>query len=248
MIDDWNSLLDCMARELLESAAVDGPPVDPFRIADRRGIRVATDARQQVRGRQKTLNGRPVVFLKPDDRPERVQWALAHELGEIHAWRAADRAGIADTLSTGMREQIANQLASRILLPGHWFFPDAARCDDDVLELKTQYATASHSLIALRLLDRDLPAVVSIFDQGRLTYRKSNRASFSADPIRAEEEDEVRRAMQSNRLPSTRSVSGRRIRSWPIDEPGRQRDIVVMTLTATDDAFDDADWPQDSAT
>lgn len=228
MIDDWADVLECTARELLDAAGIETPPVDAFHLAARAGIAVALDASQRQRGRRKTLDGRPAVFLRPDDRPERMQWALAHELGEIHAWRVADRAWCTDALPPGMREQIANQLASRILLPGDWFFPEADRCDDDLLALKATFATASHGLIALRLLDRDRPAVVAIFDEGLPTCRKSNRPAFGSTP--APDEGAARIAVQRDRAPLERIAGGRRIRVWPIDEAGRQRDIVITTV------------------
>ncbi len=72
------------------------------------------------------------------------------------------------------RETVANGLASRLLLPRDWIAVDAAECDWDLIAIKDRYATASHELIARRMLDFQPPVIISVYDQNRLTWRKSN--------------------------------------------------------------------------
>ena len=72
------------------------------------------------------------------------------------------------------RETVANQLAARILLPRGEFGCDARACDWNLLELKQRYVTASHELIARRMLDFTPAVIITIFDQGRRTFRRGN--------------------------------------------------------------------------
>ena len=113
-VECWNRGLEAVAEELLEEAGVRRPPVDLFQAAKRLRIDVAFDASQRARGRHKKLAGRPAILLKPDDRPERLQWAAAHELGEVFAYRACERMGLsAEDLPDGAREMTANLSATR---------------------------------------------------------------------------------------------------------------------------------------
>jgi IrrE N-terminal-like domain len=234
MQDVWDRALDDVVDELLDDAGVAGPPVDAFAVAAAMRLDVVFDRSQPVRGRHKRLGGRPTVFLRPDERPERNQWALAHEIGEGVAWRVAERAGEADSLPAGAREEIANRLASRILLPSQWFFPDAAVLDDDLLALKQSYATASHALIALRLLERDTPGLVTIIDNGRTNCRKSNAGC--APPFMREEREAANEAHRAGRV-ACREGDAFRIRAWPVHEPQWKREIL-WTVFADDFAIE----------
>ena len=53
--------------------------------------------------------------------------------------------------------------------------PDAAELRLGSARSKQRYATASHELIARRMLDFEPWIVITIFDNGRLTFRRSNR-------------------------------------------------------------------------
>ena len=44
----------------------------------------------------------------------------------------------------------------------------------DLLELKRRFATASHELIARRMLECRPAVIVTIFDQGRIAFRRGN--------------------------------------------------------------------------
>ena len=80
--------------------------------------------------------------------------AVAHEIGEHIAYRVFARWG-ADPVETAAnaREQVANWLAGRLLLPTAWFAADGTACGWDLLALKARYNTASHELIARRMLE-----------------------------------------------------------------------------------------------
>ena len=149
-------------------------PVDAILLADQLGVTVAVDRSQAGRGRHKRMAGKSAIFLSPDDRPERLQWAAAHELGEMFACEVFLRANVEfgrvekDHIDPTLREQVANLFASRLLLPTRSFSDDARRTECDLLELKAIYRTSSHELIVMRLLDLPEPSIVTIFDQGQL--------------------------------------------------------------------------------
>lgn len=223
-MDDWIAALDVVADDMLSQAGITHPPVDAFRLAKQLGITVVMNSGQSERGRYKTLRGSPAVFLRSDDRPERLQWALAHEFGELSAWRVAERLGESNGLPAGLREQIANQLAARILLPKRWFFTDARGCDFDLTELKSRYPTASHSLIALRFLDHSTPAIVTLVDHGHISCRKSNQPQ-TPTPLLPAEHEALEETHRTGR-PSSQRGDGFQTRAWPVHEPQWKREIV----------------------
>jgi len=223
------------AAELLDAAGVTEPPVDPLAIARRLQIQVLFDQQQQPRGRHTRIAGRPSIFVRPDERPERLNWAVAHELGESVAYRVFERLQVSFAdVAPADREEVANLLASRLLLPDAWFLPDALACDGNIFHLKQRYATASHELIAWRLLDLPLPTIVSVFDQGRLSRRKCNGDAAARRLHRAEQHcwQQVHRY---NR-PHTVRAPGLAVQGWPIHEAGWQREVLRTTLAAGDDS------------
>ncbi|MFN3467971.1 MAG: ImmA/IrrE family metallo-endopeptidase, partial [Candidatus Brocadiales bacterium] len=66
-----------------------------------------------------------------------------------------------------------NLVAVNLLLPREWFKRDAEAYGWDLLELKKTYSTASHELIAFRMLEFR-PMIIAIFDNGKLYRRKSS--------------------------------------------------------------------------
>src|SRR5262249_15301739 len=92
---------------------------------------------------------------------------------------------------------------------------------------KQRYCTASHELIARRMLDCSVPICVSVYDQNRLTWRKSNVPSLRARPTEWEM-DVCRRAHDSGE-PLVEDGPPR-IQAWPIHEPPWQREIVRVEI------------------
>ena len=215
--------IDDLVSEVLETAGAISPPIDALDVARRLGVTIAFDGRQATRGRHKRLAGRPSIFLKPDDRQERLQWATAHELGEFLAWRIAEQAGEED-LADDARERIANAFAARLLLPAKWFVDDAREHACDLVALKAIYATASYELIAYRTLDLGQPAIVSVFDQGELVRRRWNGQGV-VPRLHAVERACQHEANASGVL-CERRESALEIRAWPIHEAGWKREIV----------------------
>lgn len=225
---DWNAALEEVAEELLAESQILAPPVDAVLIAKRLNMVVALDRRLQPRGVHKRLGGRSSIFVRPDERPERIQWAVAHELGESVAYRVSSRlGGDFEDVTSDVREQWANLLASRLLLPRQWFFADVERFEGDLLELKASYRTASHEAIAWRMLDASRPTIITIFDQGAVTGRRGNAG---VRPPRLESlEQRCWRETHQRQRHCRRQAQGMDVQCWAIHEPGWKREVLRTT-------------------
>jgi len=229
--EELSAGLDAVAIEVLQEAGVDRPPVDAVAIAGRLGVTVAWDDRQGGRARYVRLRGEagrrpsPTILLRPELRQERCQWAVAHEIGEHVAHRVFSLLSVDPReVAPNAREEAAVHLASRILLPGPWFAADGPACGWDLLGLKSRYATASHELIARRMLDLTPPVVISIFDHGRLHFRRGNVPGRVPPPSLAEMACWQTAHAQAR---AHQSVDrGGNVQAWPIHEPGWKREIL----------------------
>jgi Zn-dependent peptidase ImmA (M78 family) len=232
-LEEIAAILDEIADEVLAKAAVAEPPIDAAHVAKCLGLTVAWDDRQAGRARIVKLAGgagreAPSILLKRDVRPERQHWSIAHEIGETLAEQVFARLGV-DPLKAPRqaREHVANGIASRLLLPREMFCADADACGWDLLALKDRYATASHELIARRMLDFDPPIIISVFDQNRRTWRKCNLQSRLPKPSPAELECQRKAHASGEFVCDDRPPM---IRVWPIHEPNWQREIVRVDV------------------
>lgn len=224
----WVHECRLVAREILDECGIDAPPVDAWVVARTLGLRVAFDAGQVGRGRLKRIGGRTSILVRPDDRPEREQWTLAHEIGESVVSRVYSRLDVdPHEVSSQRREQAANALASSLLLPDDWFQQDAERCDGDVLRLKRIYSTVSHELILLNLLKLPQLSLVTVFDQGQLTRRRGN-GQLSAPPLLPLERRIWREVHEHGRTADA-TADGVRVQGWPVCEPGWKRELLRTT-------------------
>lgn len=228
--DEMAFALDDVAFDLLAQALVTAPPIDSLELADRLGMAVATDGRQQPRARfvrlaSATGGGLDSIFLRPEPRWERRQWAVAHEIGEWVAHRVFDRLALDPReTSAALREQVANLLASRLLLPTDWFATDAERCGWDLLALKQRYCTASHELVARRMLDFSPPVVMTVFDRGQLTWRRSNVPG--RPPALTEWERDCWEHVSTSGAPQQANRQFSRVNGWPVHEEDWRREIL----------------------
>lgn len=226
----WSTTIDRIVDELRATCDSTSPPFDALSLAARLGFVVAVDARQNGRGRCALLPGGeddaiPAIFLRPEPRNERRQWTVAHEIGEHFTSTVFDSLGLAgDDLSPELREQTANVIASRLLLPTRRFFVDGSACDWDLLELKRRYDTASHELIARRMLEGGPPAIVTVFDQGVMQFRRGRDRTKVPPPSPAERE--VRNRAHASGKAIDRRAAGMRIRAWPVHEAEWKREIL----------------------
>jgi hypothetical protein len=223
--------LDAVTMELLAEADIAGPPVDAFTLAVRLGITVAIDDGQQGRARyvrlesRRPARSRAAILLRSDPRPERRQWAVAHEIGEYAACRVFVQWGVdVREVVPRAREEVANRLAGRLLLPTAWFVADAADAGWDLAALKAQYSTASHELIARWMLECPPPVIVTIFDHRRVSFRRSNLPGRVPPPSPAEMA--CWQAVHDSATPRQIDDGPRTIQGWPVHEPAWKREIL----------------------
>ena len=156
------------------------PPVNALQLAVRLGYEIAWSQGERGRARivQTTRSdslGRGTILLTPEPRLERRQWAVAHELGEAAAYQVFERLDQDPrTVRANVREQVANWLAGRLLIPSRWWHSSGDDADWDLLMLKQRFSTASHELLARRMLEAEPPIVITIFDQGSIFLRMGN--------------------------------------------------------------------------
>ncbi len=229
-----------VAREILAEAGVDAPPVDAFAVAQRLGIVIAREFGAEVRARfvrlgGGTADGRPAILVADDPRPERRQWAVAHEIGENQAYRVFAELGVDPVdAPAGAREAAANRLAGCLLLQRAWFLADGCALDWNLLELKARYATASHELIARRMLEMPPPIIITLFDQGRQQWRRGN-GGLRTPPLTPPESAARQAAYNFGRSarcdPAELPDGVEDVRAWPIHEPDWKREIIRTELT-----------------
>ncbi|MGD9636539.1 MAG: ImmA/IrrE family metallo-endopeptidase [Pirellulales bacterium] len=235
--DQLADALDACAAEILWEASVTEPPVDAALIAERLGLVIAHNPALACRGRLVELADprggvatQGTIVVGPAERPERLQWAVAHEIGESVAYRVFGALGIrGEDAAENARECVANHLASCLLLPRDWFAADGDRLDWDLFALKQRYATASHELIARRMLEMNVPIVVTLFDQGRVRWRRSNSGGRPPE-LTCEESQAWKSAHEMGtrcRLDCDPEKSGlESTTAWPVHEPDWKREIV----------------------
>jgi len=243
--EQFAAAVEAVAGEVLAEAQWHRPPVDALALAKRLNLVIARDTTMDARARFVRLTrfgesasadgqGRGTILLADDPRPERRQWAVAHEIGESTALRVFARLGISLVdIPPNARERVANHLASCLLLPRDWLAADGAAVSWDLLELKQIYSTASHELIARRMLEMAPPVMVTLFDQGALQWRRSNLVR--RPPSLTTAEASVWRAAFESGQPTEYEESElpegiRRVRCWPVHEPGWRREILLTEL------------------
>ncbi len=248
----YRAALDRCAADALWESRIDRPPVNAFRLAERLGIVVAQDSLQSSRARivrlaEPAAEPRDAILLADEPRSERRQWAVAHEVGETQAHRVFEALGV-DPIDapTSAREEIANALAGRILLPIRWFNGVWQEADGDLPEIKRAFQTASHELIVRRALDCvRTPLIVTVTDQGNPTWRRWNLSGPAPPRSRLEADSEL----HAHRFNEPAWGDGRdepsmangapieRVRCWPIHEAGWRREITLTELRG-----DEPEW------
>lgn len=230
LLPEFCITVDDVVHDLLSSAGDEEPPVFPLEIAKSMNLEIIWDRGQMGRGRRKSLAGKSVLFIQPDDRPERLNWAIAHEIGESICYRIFSRANLEiDETDGPNREQMANLIASRLLLPTEWFQEQCEACDNDLSELKGIFSTASHELIATRWLDFSAPCIISVVDNGKVTRRRSNGASpgWQLTAVEYSTWQDCHRTESAIDLRD--EESNLRVRCWPVHEADWKREILRTT-------------------
>ena len=140
-----------------------------------------------------------------------------------------ERLGVSfDESLPAARELVANRFASSLLLPRRWFAADGSDVGWDLLALKDRYCTASHELIARRMLEMRPPVVITLCDHGRVRWRRSNTSSRL--PSLLAEEQSVWQESHLTGLPASVTLDAESglesVDCWPIHEPDWKREIL----------------------
>lgn len=241
---EFAAALDAASAEVLAELPIIEPPVDAIALARRLGLSLAWDDTQPGRGRivrrhaaaSRSLGS---ILLRHDPRRERLQWTVAHEIGETLAAGVFARLGVDPREApSGAREMVANHLAGRILLPSNWFDSDARDLCWQLPALKQRYSTASHELIARRMLDCSPPIAITIFDNGRRSFRRGNLPG-RLPPLAPLEQAAWRVAHETGQQAEYDEFHCR-VQAWPIHEAEWKREILrTEWLTDADDAGPD---------
>jgi len=235
--EEFEAALDECVERLLWEAGVDCPPVDARAVAEHLGLvvvghRELPHRAQFVRlaAQSRGNSGQGTIVVGPAERPEREQWAIAHEIGESVVHSVFAQLGVRPELAPpGAREAVANRLASCLLLPRRWFNIDGRGFDWDLFELKDRYQSASHELIARRMLEMSPPIVITLCDQGRVIWRRGNTGCH-LPRLLPEEHDTWQKAHVTDNVtdesldPLTTGLD--RVRCWPVHEPDWKREII----------------------
>jgi hypothetical protein len=221
---ELKTLAEREARGLLERAGIHHPPVDAYQIAQTLGLTIQIDPLLKTRGysRRRWNLGAIVVGSKNPNKSERKQFTIAHEIGEVLLKGRVEEACL---------EEACNLVALGLLLPEEWFKRDAEASDFDLLELKKVYSTASHELIAFRMLEFK-PMIITIFDNGRL-YRRSNSYPFPVKTSYPQERQCLEGVTTSGKKQSLQdekiSVTG-----WPVFRTDWKRVILRTEINWVD--------------
>jgi hypothetical protein len=121
-------------------------------------------------------------------------------------------------------ESLTRLFAEHLLVPTVWLADEARACNDDLFELKERFTTASHELIAWRLLDLDQPCVITVIDNERVSKRRGN--AFNVAKELAPAEKACLRQVQRYSRPCRVSEEGWDVRGWPLHRPDWKREIL----------------------
>lgn len=234
------ALLDRLVLDTLASVGCVAPPVDAIQLAKRFDMVVLQDARLQGRARRVRLSvggdgALAAIYVRPEPRAERRQWAVAHELGEHFAPEVLAALGVEPDESTPeRREQSAHAFAERLLLPQAWLMREGAACDWELPRLKQRFTTASHELIMRRVVACLPDAVVTIVDNGRIHARRDARGR--RPPLLREERALIEDCRAAG-VPREHMVKGVRLRCWPLHEAEHRREILLTQAGEHDEVL-----------
>jgi Zn-dependent peptidase ImmA (M78 family) len=218
--------VDRAIADLLQSAGLEGPPVDAIALAQRHlKTIVCLDRRQEQRGRAQRAAGRKQIFLRPEPTEERHQWTVAHEIGEHLKAGLLERLGVDPEQTRAMAgESLANLFAHRLLTPTEWFAADARELNYDVPKLKKRYSTASHEVIAKRLLDLPEPCIITIVDNDHIHFRRGNgpKTRRQLEPP----EKECQEYVNYYSRPHVVQSAGWTVHGWPVHQTDWKREIL----------------------
>jgi Zn-dependent peptidase ImmA (M78 family) len=218
--------VDRLVQEILAAAGVAEPPVDAIKLAQGHlGMVVCLDNRQRQRGRAQRAAGQKQIYLRPEPTEERHHWTVAHEIGEHLKTKLLEGLDVEpDHMRSMAGESLANLFAHRLLVPTLWYAADAPACAYDLLALKKRYSTASHEVLALRMLDLPDPCIITIIDNDHVHKRRSNAQRVRKELVPVEEK--CRAYVNKHGRPHVVRSKGWTVNGWPVHQADWKREIL----------------------
>lgn len=218
-------LIDRMVEQILDQAGMVEPPVDALSLArDPFGMEIRLESGSSPSRIYPRRSVSPSLVLDSDWTEEVSQWKAAQAIGFYLKPKILDQLGCGKDLAMGFGESLANLLAQRLLVPLPMLADEFRRSDQDLLVLKERFSTASHEIIALRLLDLPDPCIITIVDNGHVVKRRSN--SWRVRKELAPLEKQVQQYVKKYSRPQSIHESGWSIKGWPIHESDWKREIL----------------------
>ena len=242
-LEDARDLADATARSVLERCHITDPPVDALKLAALLDIEITFEPdlrtgpqQKRVRALSRHFAGKWYLMLEADDRPERHQWACAHEICEAQLWGKIEGRWV---------HEVANFAASSLLMPDPPFSEHCRSASWDLLALKAAtYSTCSHEALARRMLWLREDLVITCVDNGSLTWRLGSCGNYPAQPIPVESDciDAVTRSGQREE----RSSDLLNCYGFPVFENGWKRVFLRTDVDLFADPIIDEDaFPDD---
>jgi predicted transcriptional regulator len=217
--------IDLLVEELLAAAKVTEPPVDALALARHLGMSVSVASGPVPRGRRQPAGGRTQVLLEPGQSAERHHWTVAQAIGARFKADLLHRLGVPPELSRGLAGlSLADLFAEHLLAPTDWFAGDARAVGHDLLDLKGRYPTASHEVLAWRLLDLPEPCIIAVVDNDHVYRRRSN--AFQVRKELEPAERACQRYVNQHSRPRVLRQDGWTVQGWPLHRPDWKREIL----------------------
>jgi hypothetical protein len=222
--EEVHDAVDRAVAGLLERAGLIEPPVDALALARRHlGLAVQPDgpprggARRPATARQSALRAAPTE--------EQEQWSAARAIGEHLKPDLLSRLGLPAGSTRGLAGvSLPNLFAGRLLVPTAWFAADARALGFDLLELKQRYRTASHEVLAWRMVDLPDACIVTVVDDGRVHRRRGNAWRVRKELSAAERA--CQRLVHEHGRPHALRQGGWSVQGWPVPRAGGSREIL----------------------
>ena len=159
-----------------------------------------------------------VVVLNELEPPERRNWTFCHETAHVILGHNAD--------PSDSEEREADKMAAEMMLPADDFLRTSR--DLDLEKLKSIYPHASWEALARRVLQFN-PAVLTIFDEGKLTLRRaSGELNFTPAPLK--EELNLSGCCYKNKCHHTEYYNDTTVKGYYIDEGRGVRRVILLTI------------------
>jgi hypothetical protein len=211
--------IDAQVRELLTAAGCGHPPVDALQIAEHH-LKMEMDSLRPPRGAAARR-----IDLRRETNEEKRQWFVALAIAEHLKDLVLERMDVtAAELRSMAGESLTNLLAVNLLVPSVWFTTDAPALDFDLPDLKGRYRTATHEVLAWRMLDLPSSCVITIIDHGRVLRRRSNawRVTRNLTPVEKECQQFVHRYSR----PKLMQREGWTVQGWPVHMAATKREVL----------------------